>query len=122
MTVATIGHVARARLLLVPTATGRMTSDDSCYCWAHGTRGVSTSPHSSDGLYDNNGMLLLPPTVVMGNMTSNGHCYCWACATRAVATSPHSNDGLAVRYYWTASSGGLSSAIPSLLDCAIAMT
>jgi hypothetical protein len=122
MTIATICHVAQVRLLLVPTAvTGHMTSDDRCYCGARGTRGVSTSSHTSDRLSDISGSLLLPPIVVTGYVTSDGRCYYWAHVTRAVATSPHSNDGLGVCCYWTASSDGLSSVILSLLDCAVAM-
>jgi hypothetical protein len=112
MTVATVGHMARARLLLEPIAAmGHMTSDDRCYCGARGTRVVSTSPHSNDGLSDISGSLLLPPIVLMGYMTLDGRCYCG-----------YNNDGLAVRCYWTASSKGLSSAILSLLDCTVATT
>jgi hypothetical protein len=149
VTVATVGHVAHTQLLLVPTAmTSHMTSDDHCYCGACGTLTVSTGPHSSDRLSNISGPLLLPPTVATGYMTSDDCCYCWARGMQAVATSPYSNDGLAVHYYWTASSDGLlvrcywttssnglavhcywtassdrlSSAIPSLSDCALAMS
>jgi hypothetical protein len=45
---------------------GYMTSDDHCYYWAHGTRAVATSPHSSDGRSDISGPLALAPTVEMG--------------------------------------------------------
>jgi hypothetical protein len=60
-TIATVGHVAHTRLLLAPTAvmgtdisgtlllpptiaTGHMTSDDRCYCWARGMHAVATDP------------------------------------------------------------------------------
>jgi hypothetical protein len=125
---------------------GRMTSDDYCYCGAHGTHIVSSSPHDSVGLSDISVLLPLPPTMTMGYMKSDDHCYCWAPGTRVDSISPHSNDGLAVHcywttssdglavhcywttssdglavhWYWTASSNGLSSVIPSVMDCAAA--
>jgi hypothetical protein len=94
MIVATIRHMARTRLLLAPTVvTGRMTSDDHCYCRAHGTRAVATSAHSSDGLSDISGLLLLPPTAAMDNMILGDRCYYWAHGTHAAATGAHSSDG-----------------------------
>jgi hypothetical protein len=53
MTIATVRHVARTRLLLAPIAvTGRMTLDDHCYYGARDTRAVATSAHTSDVSYD----------------------------------------------------------------------
>jgi hypothetical protein len=66
-TVATVRHVAYAWLLLALTvatgtnisellllppavATGLLTSDDHCYCWAHGMRTVATSPTVATGI------------------------------------------------------------------------
>jgi hypothetical protein len=93
MTVATVRYVARVWLLLAPTATtGRMTSDDYCYCGASGTRVVATSTHNSDGLFDISGSLLLPPTIAMGSMTLGDRCYYWARGTCAVATVAYSSD------------------------------
>jgi hypothetical protein len=51
--VATVGHVAHARLLLAPTAvTGTLTLADLCYCWTHGTCTVAATAHSSDAHSD----------------------------------------------------------------------
>jgi hypothetical protein len=70
MIIGTIRHVVRAWLLLAPTVVmGHMTSDDCCYYGARGTRVVATSAHSSDGLFDISGPLLLPKTVATGGMT-----------------------------------------------------
>jgi hypothetical protein len=69
-----------------------MTSEDCCYCGARGTRAGATSTHSSDGLSNISGPLLLPPIVAMGNMTSHNHCYYWARGTHMIATSTHSSD------------------------------
>jgi hypothetical protein len=100
-----VGHVANALLLLAPSdisgqlllpstiATGYMTSNDHCSCWARGTRAVATSAHSSDESSDISGPLLLPLTVTTGYMTSDDHCYNWAHDTWVAATSPHSSDG-----------------------------
>jgi hypothetical protein len=63
MTVATIGHVARA---------------------------VATSAHISDGSFDISRLFLLPPTIVTDYMTSGVRCYCRG--TGSVATSPRSRD------------------------------
>jgi hypothetical protein len=113
---------------------GHMTLDDRCYYGACGMCAVSTSPRSSDGLSDISGAMLLPPIVVTGYMTSDDHCYYWARGTRAVGTSHHSNHGLAIHCYWTTSSNslavccywtdssdGLSSVVPLLLDCIVAI-
>jgi hypothetical protein len=91
--IATVGHVAHARLLLAPiAATGTLTLADRCYCGARGMRAGATSTHNSDGPSDISGQLLLPPTVAMGDMTSDDRCYCWARGTRAGAISAHSSD------------------------------
>jgi hypothetical protein len=101
MSVATIGHVAHAWLLLAPTAAmSRMTSDDRCYCGAHGTREVAISAHSSDGLFEISEPLLLPQTIAIYDMTSDDRCYCWPRGTRAVAISTHSNDGVITLVYY----------------------
>jgi hypothetical protein len=104
-----MGHVARARVLLAPTAasfdisgtlllpptvaTDSMTSDNRCYCRTHDTHTISTSTNSSNGSSDISGLLLLPSTAAIGYMISDDRCYCWARGTHAVATSPHSSDG-----------------------------
>jgi hypothetical protein len=60
---------------------------------ARGTRAVAASAHSSDGLPDISGPLLLSPTIAMGDMASDDHCYCWARGTCVGAPSAHSSDG-----------------------------
>jgi hypothetical protein len=93
MTIATIRHVPRVRLLLAPTtATGCMTSDDRCYYGVRGTRAIATSAHNSDGLSDISRSLLLPPIVATGDMTSENHCYYWARGTCTVVTGGHNID------------------------------
>jgi hypothetical protein len=93
-TVATVGHVEHARLLIVPTtAMGRMTSADHCYCGARSTHASATSAHSSDGPWDISRLLLLPPTMATDHLTSADRCYYGARGTRVVPTSPKSSDG-----------------------------
>jgi hypothetical protein len=86
MTIATVGHMARdmhvgsnsphssdelsdiSKPLLLSSivATGYITSDDCCYCWARGTHVIATSPHSSDGRFDTCCPSPLAPTVTTG--------------------------------------------------------
>jgi hypothetical protein len=62
-----------------------MTSMDHCYCGAHDTRAGASSAHSSDGLSDISGSLLLLPIVAMSDMTSDDYCYCWPRGTSRIA-------------------------------------
>jgi hypothetical protein len=71
-----MGHVAHAQLMIAPiVVTGRMTSEEHCYCGARGTRVGATSVHNRDRSYDISRPLLLPPIMAMGRLTSAGHCY-----------------------------------------------
>jgi hypothetical protein len=70
-----------------------MTSENHFECGACGTSAVADNAHTSDGLYDISGPLLLPPTIVTCSMTSDDHWYCGTHGTRISATSAHSSDG-----------------------------
>jgi hypothetical protein len=62
-TVATVGHVAHARVMLELTAMMcTLTSVNHCYCWTRGTRTVAASVYSSDEHSDISGPLLLLDT------------------------------------------------------------
>jgi hypothetical protein len=75
-TIATVGHVAHAQLLLAPTSVmDTLTSGDRCYCWTRGTHMVAASAHSSEW-----------------HLTSVDRCYYWTCGTCTTAASAHSSD------------------------------
>jgi hypothetical protein len=94
--------VARERVLLEPTTpTGRLTSDNHCYCGAHGLRVISILPNSSDGPSNISESLLLPSTVAMSYMTSDDHYYCWTCDTLLGPTVATGVLTKVAHRYWT---------------------
>jgi hypothetical protein len=92
-TITIVGHVAHAWLLIAPTAaTSHMTTADSYYCGACGTRVGATSVHCSDGPFDISESLLLPSTMATGHLTSAviatvGHMACTRLLLAPIATA-----------------------------------
>jgi hypothetical protein len=127
--VATIGHVAHARLLLVPTsAIGTLTSqivatvEHMAHMWLLLVPTLAMSTLTSQTIatvgHVAHTRLLLVPTAVMSTLTLAGCCYCGGRGTRVVAASAHISDGhfdiMDRCYCWTCGTRTVAASVPCI--------